>query len=277
VATGGLDWVGSVASVLFLGAGTYAIIEAPNGRGGLVVVLAAVLSLVLLLAFLLWERRSPHPLLPLRLFRIRQFSAVNAVTFVVYGALGTFFFLLVLQLQLVAGWSPLLAGSATIPVTVLVLAFSRWSGVLGQRIGPRPQMTVGPLLCALGTVLALRIGRDASYLRDVVPAVLVLGIGLAAMVAPLTATALSSVPTSNAGIASGVNNALARSASLLGIGGIPVAAGLTGDSFQDPSRFDGGFRTAALACAVLFAVGGLLAGAAIRRPATSPASSRPDV
>jgi EmrB/QacA subfamily drug resistance transporter len=276
-ATGGLDWVGSVASVLFLGAGTYAIIEAPNGRGGLVVALAAVLSLVLLLAFLLWERRSPHPLLPLGLFRIRQFSAVNAVTFIVYGALGTFFFLLVLQLQLVAGWSPLLAGSSTIPVTVLVLVFSRWSGVLGQRIGPRPQMTVGPLLCALGTVLALRIGRDASYLRDVVPAVLVLGIGLAAMVAPLTATALSSVPTSNAGLASGVNNALARSASLLGIAGIPVAAGLTGDSFQDPGRFDDGFRTAALACAVLFAVGGLLAGAAIRRPVASPASSRADV
>ena len=265
-AAGGLDWVGSAASVLFLGAGTYAIIEAPNGGKSAVVLLAAALAVALLVGFVLWERRSPHPLLPLRLFTIRQFTAVNAVTFIVYGALGTFFFLLVLQLQVVAGWSPLLAGSSTIPVTVLVLAFSRWSGVLGQRIGPRLQMTIGPLLCALGTVLALRIGVGAHYVTDVLPAVLVFGVGLAAMVAPLTATALSSVPTSNAGIASGVNNALARSASLLGIAGIPVAAGLTGHAFEDPARFDAGFRTATLVCAVLFALGGLLAGLAVRNP-----------
>jgi EmrB/QacA subfamily drug resistance transporter len=265
-AAGGLDWVGSVMSVLFLGAGTFAIIEAPNGGNPALVTVAAVLAVGLLAGFLLWERRSPHPLLPPRLFTIRQFAAVNAVTFVVYGALGTFFFLMVLQLQVVAGWSPLLAGSSTIPVTVLVLVFSRRSGELGQRIGPRPQMTLGPLLCALGTLLALRIGPDADYLRDVAPAVLVLGVGLAAMVAPLTATALSSVPTSNAGLASGVNNALARSASLLGIAGIPVAAGLTGAAFGDPARFDDGFEAAALVCAVLFAGGGVLAALTVRKP-----------
>lgn len=264
-----LDWVGSTLTVLFLGAGTYAIIEAPMGGRRLAVV-AGALAVLLCGAFLAWERRTAHPLVPLRLFGIRDFSAVNAVTFLVYGALGTFFFLLVLQLQVVVGWSPLVAGSATVPVTVLILLLSRWSGVLGQRIGPWPQLTAGPVLCAAGAVLALRIGPDASYLADVLPAVLVLGLGLAALVAPLTATALSSVPTDNAGLASGVNNAVARSASLLGIAGIPVAVGLAGDALSDPGRFDDGFRAAVLLCGTVFVAAALLAATGLRRGAHRP-------
>jgi hypothetical protein len=127
-------------------------------------------------------------------------------------------------------------------------------------------MTLGPLLCAVATVLTLRVGPDATYLSDVLPAMVVFGLGLATMVAPLTSTALGSLPPSNAGLASGVNNAVARSAALLAIAAVPVIAGLTGDAMTDATMFAAGFRTAMIICAVLFAAAGILALVTIRRP-----------
>jgi MFS family permease len=211
------------------------------------------------------ERTSPAPLIDLSLFRIREFSAANATTFFAYAAIGTFFFLLVLQLQVVAGWSPLAAGASSLPVTGITLGLSRLSGRLAQRIGPRPQMTLGPVLCAAGCVLALRITSDAHYLTDVLPAVVVFGLGLATLVAPLTATALSAVPDSHAGVASGFNNAVARTGSLLAIAAVPTLTGITGDAIALPQLFAIGFRTAMAVCAGLLITGSVVAAMGIPR------------
>jgi len=259
-----LDYAGAAATVCFLAGLTYALIEAPSGRRQIAVVVAGVVAASGLAAFLQVERSSRAPLLSLELFRIRQFSAANASTFVVYGGLGLFFLLLVLQLQVVVGWSPLGAGAASIPVTVLVLAFSRLSGRLAGRIGPRVQMSVGPLICAVAILLALRIHSNADYVRDVLPVVVVFGIGLATLVAPLTATALASVPGSHAGVASGFNNAVARTGALLAIAAVPALTGLTGDAITDPHTFSAGFRSSMIVCAALMVGGAAISAVGIR-------------
>src|SRR6202000_2652565 len=142
----------------------------------------------LFVPFCVVETRSPHPMLPLGVFKSRQFSAANAVTFVVYGALGGALFLVPVVLQEVSGYSPLAAGTAILPLTAIMLALSARSAALSARIGPRLQMTVGPLVIAAGMALFARVPGDGNYLTEVLPAVLVLGFGLATNVAPLTAT-----------------------------------------------------------------------------------------
>jgi MFS family permease len=203
-------------------------------------------------------------MLPLGIFRSTQFSAANAVTFVVYGAFGGVLFLLILQLQIVAGFTPIVAGTALLPVTVIMLLFSARSGALAARIGPRLQMSLGPAIVAVGLLLMLRIGAGASYVADVLPAVIVLGAGLATMVAPLTSTALAAVDDEHAGIASGVNNAVARAAGLIAVAVLPAVAGLTGNVYSDPPAFAHGFRIAIGISATLLFLGGLLAASVIR-------------
>jgi MFS family permease len=176
------------------------------------------------------------------------------------------FVLLVLQLQVVSGYSPLLAGTALLPVTALMLLFSARAGALAQRIGPRLPMTAGPLLAAAGLLLLSRIGPRASYVADVLPGALVFGAGLTLLVAPLTATVLASAEDRFAGVASGVNNAVARAAGLLAVAVVPVAAGIGGDDYTDPDAFASGFRTAMLICAGLLLAGAVVAAAAVRRP-----------
>ncbi len=238
-------------------------------------VLAGVGGLAALLAFVLVERRSPHPLVPLGLFAERRFSVANAVTLLVYAGLGVFFFLLVLHLQIVAGFSPLVAGTALLPVTVLMLLLSARAGALAERIGPRLPMALGPLLAATGFLLTLRIGRGASYLGDVLPAVVVLGLGLSLTVAPLTATVLGSADPRYSGTASGVNNAVARAGGLLAVAVIPVAAGLGETDYTDPLSFEAGFHAAMLISAGLLALGSILAAVLLqeRRPEPIPAPS----
>lgn len=260
----GLDVAGAVLAATGLAGVTYALTSLGEGGGGVVAI--GVVGVAALVAFVLVERRSPHPLVPLGLFIDRSFSVANAVTLLVYAGLGVFFFLLVLQLQIVAGFSPLVAGTAMLPVTVLMLLLSSRAGALAERIGPRLPMTVGPLLAALGFLLTLRIGTDASYLTDVLPAVVVLGLGLSLTVAPLTATVLNSADPRYAGTASGVNNAIARSGGLLAVAVIPVAAGLGGADYTDPLSFDPGFRTAMLISAALLALGALMAVTLLREP-----------
>ena len=255
---GALDWGGAALSVALLGSGTYAIIGASPG--------AAAGAAVAGVALALHERRSANPLVPLGIFRIRQFGAVNSVTFLVYAPIAVFFFLLVVQLQVVAGWSPIAAGASAVPVTLLTLLLSRRSGALAQRIGPRPQLTVGPLLCAGGALLALRITSGSTYLQDVLPAVALFGLGLAVMVAPLTATALSALPARQSGLASGINNAVARTAGLLAVAAVPVAAGLSGDVVMDPQAFDRGFDISMRICAALFTLGAGVAAATVVQP-----------
>ena len=222
------------------------------------------------MAFAAAEARSRHPLLPPVLFRSAHFRAANALTLLVYAALGAVFVLLVLQLQVVAGFSPLLAGTALLPVTVLMLLFSARVGALAQRIGPRPLMTAGPLLAGGGVLLMARIGGEASYVTDVLPAAVLFGAGLTLLVAPLTATVLDSAADRFAGVASGVNNAVARAGGLLAVAVVPVAAGLAGDDYTDPEAFGAGFRTAMLILAGLLLTGALLAAGFVRRPLSAP-------
>jgi len=262
----GLDVTGSVLAAAGLAGLSYALTSLGSGAGGAEVAAAGVGGLVALVAFVEVERRSPHPLVPLGLFADRRFSVANTVTFVVYAGLSVFFFLLVLHLQIVARFSPLVAGTALLPVTVLMLLLSARAGALAERIGPRLPMSLGPLLAAMGFLLTLRIGRAASYLSDVLPAVVMMGLGLSLTVAPLTATVLNSADPRYAGTASGVNNAVARSAGLLAVAVIPAVAGLAGTDYTNPMSFEAGFRTAMLISAGLLALGGLLAAVLLHEP-----------
>lgn len=266
-----LDLPGTVLGAVGLAGVTYASIGAGERGAEPLVVAAGVVGLLALVGFVVTERRSSHPLVPPGLFASRQFTVTNLETFVVYGALGAVLFLLVLHLQVVSGFSPLAAGTSLLPLTVLMLLLSARSGALAARIGPRPQMTIGPLLAAAGLLLMLRIGPDASYLTDVLPAVFVFGLGLSALVAPLTATVLASAPGEHAGAASGVNNAVARTAGLLAVALLPPIAGLTGDVYRDPAAFADGFRTATIIGAVLLVLGAVLAAVGLRDPARAGA------
>jgi EmrB/QacA subfamily drug resistance transporter len=257
-ATGRIDLQGAVLTALGLAGTTYALIEAPGGASAAVLV-AGIGGVLALVAFFVVEHRSPNPMLPLEIFRSRQFSAANAVTFVVYAALSGFFFLLVAFLQISMNYTPIEAGAASLPVTFLMLIFSARSGALAQRIGARLPLTLGPLIIAAGLLMLLMVNPGDSYLTTVLPAIVVFGLGLTLVVAPVTATVLAAANVNHSGIASGVNNAVARVAGLLAVAVLPVIAGLTGDSFYDPAKMTDGFHTAMIVCAVLAALGGALA------------------
>lgn len=186
------------------------------------------------------------------------------MTLLIYGALGVVFLVLVLQLQTVAGFSPVAAGAALLPVTAIMLVFSSRAGALASRIGPRLPMTLGPLLSAAGLLLMMRIGPEASWVADVLPAALVFGAGLALVVAPLTAAVLDSAPDRLAGAASGVNNAVARAGGLLAVAVLPGVAGIGGTDYADPTAFDAGFRITIVIAAALLLGAAILAGLGIR-------------
>ncbi len=224
-------------------------------------------------AFVVVEHRSSHPMLPLGLFRSRQFSGANGVTFAVYGALGGALFLLPVELQLVAHYTPLESGLALLPLTLVMLTFSARSGQLSARIGPRLQMTVGPLIVGAGLALLVRATHPGNYLTQVFPAVLVFAIGLVITVAPLTATAMGAAPTEHSGVASAVNNVVARAAGLFAVSVLPLVAGLTGAAALAPQELAAGFRTAMLVSAVTCALGGVLAALTIRNPVRARAAT----
>jgi EmrB/QacA subfamily drug resistance transporter len=258
-ASGRLDFRGATLAGLGLAGTTYALIEGPDNGASPLILLAGIGGVLALFAFLLAERRSVNPMMPLAIFASRQFSAANLVTFVVYAAIGGFFFLFVAFLQVSLGYSPIAAGAASLPVTALMLLLSARSGALAQRIGARVPLSVGPLVIALGLLLLTRIEPGDSYLSSVLPAVIVFGLGLTLVVAPVTATVLAAADARHSGIASGINNAVSRVAGLLAVAVLPLLAGLTGDSFYDPGAMTDGFHVAMAACAGLAVVGGILA------------------
>ncbi|MFD9301422.1 MFS transporter [Streptomyces sp. NPDC060048] len=264
-ATGRFDVAGAVIGAASLALLTYALIEA--GSGSALVPAAAVAGVLLAVAFVQVERRRADPMVPPEIFASRQFTAVNLVTLCVYAAFGGFFFLVVLQLQVVCGYSALESGAALLPTTALMLLLSARSAELGERIGPRIPLTVGPLLCAAGMLLMLRVGPEASYVQDVLPALLVMGLGMATLVAPLTATVLASVDPGRAGLASGINNAAARAAGLLAVAALPLLAGMGPDAYLSADAFDAAFGRAMLWCAGVLVVGAALAWATVRSPA----------
>ena len=252
-----IDLAGTVLAAAGLGCLTYGLTAWTQlDPSDPVVFVPLTAGVVALAAFIAVERRVAAPMLRLELFRSRTFSAVNGVTFLIYAALGGVFFFVVLHLQVVSGFSPVAAGLSLLPVTVLMLALSARAGALSSRIGPRLPMTGGPLLCALGLVGLSMVGPEAGYWSDVLPYVVVLGLGLSLTVAPLTSTALASVDDRHAGLASGVNNAVARTAGLLAVAVLPLVSGV-GASLTDPVRLLPSYRTSMVVCAVLMAIAGL--------------------
>ncbi|GAA2855447.1 MFS transporter [Streptosporangium fragile] len=270
-ADGRFDVLGAVLAALALAGITYGLID--------LLPVPLTVGAVLGAAFVLLEiRRSPDALVPVGVFASRVFTAVNVVTFIMYAAMGVVFFLLVVQLQVSAGFSPLLAGSAMIPVTVLMLLLSSRAGAVAGRIGPRLPMTGGILLCAAALLLMARIGPGSSYAVDVLLPATLFGLGLSAAVAPLTATVLATVDDRHAGVASGVNNAVARTGGLLAVAAIPPLVGLTGEALASPAVFTAGFRTTMLVSAAMMGVSALIAFLGIRENVLArpePGTGRP--
>jgi EmrB/QacA subfamily drug resistance transporter len=263
-ASGRPDVWGALLAVAGLGGVVLALMQ-PSGTAHPAAVTAIGLAGgAALVAFLVVERRASTPMLPLALFRDRQFSGANATTLLVYGALGCAFLLIVLQLETVAGYSPVAAGAGLLPITLLMLLLSARAGALAQRLGPRIAMTVGPLVVAAGLLMLSRIGPHADYLHDVLPGILVFGLGLACTVAPLTGAVLSAVDEHRAGVASAVNNAVARVAGLLAVAVLPLAAGMSTTRLGS-AAYSAAYSRTMLAAAVLSALGGLVALLTVRR------------
>jgi EmrB/QacA subfamily drug resistance transporter len=264
-ASGPLDLPGSLLAVVALGGTTFGLIQAPeSGLGSLLVVASLAIGVAAGVAFIGTERRSARPMLPLEVFASRQFTSANVVTFVVYAALGGVFFLLVAFLQVALGYSALAAGAASLPVTALLLVLSARAGAFAQRVGPRIPLTVGPLLIAAGMLMMRRIDIGDGYLEAVLPAVVVFGLGLACVVAPVTATALAAADPEHSGLASGINNAVSRAAQLSAVAVLPIVAGLSDADYARAEDMAAGFHAAMLATAILAAGGAALAFATIR-------------
>ena len=259
-----LDYVGAALAAFGLGGVIFALTVGPAGWETPIVLATGVGGMIALVTFVLVERSIRHPLLPLELFRSRQFSAANAITFVIYGALGGALFLLPIQLQRVVGLSALKSGSALIPMTILMLLVSSLAGRLAQRTGPRLPMTIGPLIAAIGLALLVRVGPSGGYWLTIFPAIVVFGLGLSITVAPLTATVLAAAGPEHAGIASAINNDVARAAGLIAVATLPLVAGLTGSAALDPRILSAGFRMAMWIAATLVAAGGVLSYLTIR-------------
>jgi predicted MFS family arabinose efflux permease len=257
---GRLDFLGALLAVLSLGAISWALIEGP-GRGfdSIAVIITLIGGLATGALFLMRERRAPEPMLPLGLFSSRTFSAASMLTFVVYGAFGGALFLLVVMLQTGLGYSPLVAGFATLPVTIIMLLFSARAGAVAQKIGPRLPLTLGPLVLAASLLSMHTIGLDSSYLTGVLPCVLLLALGLVIVVAPVTATTLAAAPVAHAGAASAVSNAVSRTGQLFAIALLPAIGGLTGEEYSDPSAIASAFDTAVLFSAGLCVIGAVIA------------------
>ncbi|WP_061293764.1 MFS transporter [Herbidospora cretacea] len=256
-AAGRFDVLGAALAALGLAALTYGLIETEN--------VPMILGTVILAGFVIVEHhRGPQALVPVTIFTNRTFTAVNVVTLFMYAAMGVVFFLLVLQLRTVSGFSPFAAGSALVPVTLLMLVISPYAGELARRIGPRWPMTLGILVSGIAFMWMSRIGPGAHYLTEVLPPVTLFGLGLSATVAPLTATVLASASQRHAGIASGVNNAVARTGSLLSVAAVPPLVGLTGEAYLNPALFDSAFQLSMYACAGMMAISALISLVGIR-------------
>jgi EmrB/QacA subfamily drug resistance transporter len=264
----GVDVIGAVLCALGLAGVTWALIEETAVVG--------VVGAVCLAAFVWWEARAPSPMLPLELFSSHQFTAVNVVTFAVYAALGATTFLLVLQLQIVLAYSPLEAGLALFPVTVLMLTLSARAGAMATRIGPRLPLTLGPVLAGVGLLALSRVDAGSHWLTAVFPGAVVFGLGLSLTVAPLTATVLAAVEDRHAGVASGVNNAVARVAGLVAVAVLPAVAGIGGDAAAgDPEAFSDGFQIALTVAAGMCVLGGALAWTLVRNEPVLAAVAAP--
>jgi EmrB/QacA subfamily drug resistance transporter len=268
-----LDVAGAVLGALGLGALTYALVVAAQAPGDAVV--PVLVAAVCAAAFVWREHTATAPMVPPELFADRVFTVTNLLTLAVYAALSGVLFLLVIQLEVSLGWTPLQAGLSTLPSTLLMTTLSARSGALAQRTGPRLPLTAGPCTVAAGVALLAQVGPGDDYLTDVLPGVLLFGAGLTLLVAPLTSTVLAAAPQRLAGTASGVNNAVARTAGLLAVAGLPLVAGLSGRAYTDPALLTPAYRVAMTVCAALLLAGGAIGALGLRRrPQVLPAPVR---
>jgi EmrB/QacA subfamily drug resistance transporter len=269
----GLDLVGAGYAIVFLASSTWAFTDAgPRGWTDGLVLVAAVIAVVAAVAFVARMLHTHDPLVPPALFANRTFTVMNLATLLLYGAIGVSFFLVAYQLQVASGWSALQAGVALLPTTILMLLLSARSGALTQRIGPRTQLTVGPLLAGAGLLLLARIGPHASWAADVLPGSLVFGLGLVTFVAPLTATVMATSDPAHVSVASGVNNAIARAAALAALALIPVLSGLSVAS--GPAQVTHSYRLALAIAACVAAAASPLAFVGLRTHVHTQLSAR---
>jgi EmrB/QacA subfamily drug resistance transporter len=276
-ASGSFDVLGAVLATASLALVTYALIEY-RSLGSAWTVAFVLVGLATGFGFVAVERRAKNPMVQPSLFTERQFTGANLMTLIVYGALGAVLFFLTLQLQIVLGYGPLVAGVATLPMTLLMLFLAAKGGELGARIGPRLPMTVGPVVCAVGVALLTTVGPGSSYLLGVLPGVVVFGLGLCLLVATLTATVLAAAPDRYAGAASGVNNAVARAGSLLAVAALPALVGLSGTAYRDAAVFSAAYRTAMWVCVGLLVAGGIVSWLLIRNtPENAPLADQSDL
>jgi len=255
-----VDVVGALLCMLGLGGFVFALIEQPrHGWSSPLIWFPLAAGVAIFAVFLIYERRTAEPMLKLELFSRRNFAVGNAETLSMYAGIAILFFFLVIYLQEVAGYSAVRSGLTTVPVTLVMFAFSRRFGALADRHGPRLFMGCGPLVAAGGILLLLRVGMHPSYLTDLLPALLLVAVGMTATVAPLTATVLADADETDAGIASAINNAVARVAGLVGVAlvGVVVAGALTGDTFAPNAESVHAFHLAMAICAALVAAGGV--------------------
>jgi EmrB/QacA subfamily drug resistance transporter len=260
-----IDWRGSGLALIALAALTYALTTLPKSSASATAPLGSVVVAVgATSAFIWFERRTKAPMIPALVFKSVPFVAASVVSFFVYGAFGAFSFIFTVALEIISGFSPIEAGSTLLPITIIALTLSGPSGKLSARIGPRLQLTVGPLLCGAATLLALQISAHTGYWTAVIPLECVFGLGIATMVAPLTTTALSSVPADHAGVASGINSAIGRTAALLWIAAVPSIVGLSGSSYTNVAALRDGYRLICIICSISLGFGGVLAGVTLR-------------
>jgi EmrB/QacA subfamily drug resistance transporter len=263
-----LDVAGSLLVTPALALLSYGAIERSS--------VAAAVGAVGLVAFVAVESRADHAMLPLSVFRSRQFTGANLTTLAVYAGLSGALFLLVLRLQAGLGYSALEAGAATVPFTILMLLLSPAAGALGQRVGARIPMTLGPLTAGAGILLLSGVGPGDRYSSAVLPGVVVFGLGMALTVAPLTAAVLAGVDEERTGVASGVNNAVARLAGMLAVAALPALAGIAADDSMAAS-LDAGFAPALRIAAAVTASGALAAAVFVRRTARTRPTAHPSV
>jgi EmrB/QacA subfamily drug resistance transporter len=260
-----IDVVGAILCTVGLGAPVYALIEQPKyGWSDPRIFLPLIVGVALLATFVWWEGRNPRAMLPLSLFKIRNFSFGNAATTFIYAGLAVATFIISIFLQQVAGYSALAAGLALLPVTIVMFFLSSRFGALAGKLGARLFMTVGPWVAALGFLLMLRVDTQVAYWTELFPGVLIFALGLSMTVAPLTSAVLGDVPTTRAGIASAVNNAISRIAGLVAVAVLGQFIGTQLDT--------AGFHRTLLFVAVLMGIGGLVSLIGIRRPAVAKAA-----
>jgi EmrB/QacA subfamily drug resistance transporter len=273
-----VDFLGASLCAIGLAGIVFALIEQPHyGWGSPLIALPLVGGVVAFASFLWWERRAAEPMLQLELFSRRNFAVANAETLAMYGGLAILFFFLTIFLQQVAGYTALESGLTIVPVTLVMFGLSRRFGGLADRLGPRLFMGTGPIVAACGILLLLRTGLDTDYLTDLLPALLVFALGLSLTVAPLVATVLADADESDAGIASAINNAIARVAGLVGVSvvGVAVAGTLVDDTFAANTESVRAFHETILICAGLVAAGGILGAIGISNPHRTEAGRCP--